>query len=103
MIYVNTVPSHRQGEYLTALLDFASLAENKISSVERPSLICVFNQCKKKDEPFDIDSSTEQLLSFMDKRVRLLETFRTIDFVKIPDWQFTELFHNQFRAFQVFF
>lgn len=38
-----------------AVLQFAQAAQKGISSAERPSLIMIFNQCNKRESPFDID------------------------------------------------
>lgn len=86
-MYVNTVPAQRQSEYLAEIINMISASTgNGISSIERPALICVFSQCKKRDEPFDIDICTEQLLTFMEKGAQLLGTKKTFE---IEFWSFT--------------
>lgn len=100
IIYVNTVPAKRESEYLERVLEFAEAAQKELSSVERPSLIMVFNQCNKREEPFDIDESTNQFFTLVDREKKLLASFRTVDFVKLPDWDHTALYRRQFTAFE---
>ncbi|PRP84375.1 hypothetical protein PROFUN_08240 [Planoprotostelium fungivorum] len=100
IIYVNTVPPKRESEYLERVLEFTSAAQRGISSAERPALIMVFNQCTKRETPFDIEDSTRQFFLLVDREKKLLESFRTVDFVKLPDWDHTELYKKQFSAFE---
>eukprot|EP01117_Protostelium_nocturnum_P014739 TRINITY_DN563_c0_g5_i1.p1 TRINITY_DN563_c0_g5~~TRINITY_DN563_c0_g5_i1.p1 ORF type:complete len:1789 (+),score=742.10 TRINITY_DN563_c0_g5_i1:214-5580(+) len=100
IIYVNTVPPKRESEYLERVLEFTQAAQKGISSAERPALIMVFNQCTKRETPFDIDDSTKQFFLLVDREKKLLESFRTVDFIKLPDWDHTELYKKQFSAFE---
>lgn len=70
------VPEKRESEYLERVIDFAEKSQKGISSAERPSLILVYNQCPKRETPFNIDESTERFFLLVDREKKLLGFFK---------------------------
>jgi predicted acylesterase/phospholipase RssA len=100
VVYVNTVPPKRESEYLDRIREFASYSHKGVSSAERPSLIMVYNQCRRNEAPFDIDEATDHFFLLVDREKELLDSFRSVDFVKIPDWDHESLYKSQLEAFR---
>ncbi len=100
IVYVNTVPAKRESMYLDRVLEFVEKSQTGVSSAELPSLILVYNQCPKRQKPFDIAEATDHFFVFVDREKKLLESYRTVDFVKIPDWENESLYAQQVTALQ---
>jgi hypothetical protein len=100
IVYVNTVPAKRESMYLDRVLEFVEKSQTGVSSAEMPSLILVYNQCPKRQKPFDIAEATDHFFVFVDREKKLLESYRTVDFVKIPDWENESLYAQQVTALQ---
>lgn len=93
IVYVNTVPSHRESAYLERVLQFCTASQAGVTSAERPSLILVHNVAGAG--PWDVERSTRQFLTLVDRKAQLSRSYRSIDVLKLPHWRDADLYAMQ--------
>lgn len=93
IVFVNTVPAHRESAYLERVLEFCEQSQKGVNSAERPSLILVHNMAAAG--PWSVDQSTRSFLSLVDRKSQLSRSYRSIDVIKIPHWRDAELYAMQ--------
>jgi predicted acylesterase/phospholipase RssA len=95
VIYVNTVSPQRESEYFERVLEFAEKSHRGVASADRPSLILIQNQVHKKFGPFDVNQNTSDFFKYIDQQHRLEESFRSVDFIKLPNWDHSDIYKQQ--------
>jgi hypothetical protein len=100
VVYVNTVPAKRESEYLERVQEFVQRSQAGVASAEAPSLILVRNVCPRRAKPFGVAEATEDFFTFIDRERKLTESYRSVDFVKIPDNEYDGLYDEQINTFR---
>jgi hypothetical protein len=77
IVFCNTVPAHRESAYLERVLQFCTASQAGVASAERPSLILVHNLAAAG--PWDVERSTRQFLTLVDRKAQLSRSYRSID------------------------
>jgi hypothetical protein len=95
IVYVNTVPTHRESMYLERVLEFARASEVGIASAERPAMILVHNMCQPTSGSFDVATSTKHFLTLIDRESKLKQSYASVDVVRIPMRQYGDLYEGQ--------
>ncbi len=93
IVFVNSVPAHRESAYLERVLEFCEKSQQGVSSAERPSLILVHNMSAAG--PYSVEQSTRAFMTLVDRKSQLAKSYRTIDVIKVPNWRDAELYKMQ--------